>query len=99
MDKVAGLELLTKVIEKEIYHQDYEHVTKLADKYYKMKTGDDITDLLEKIVTRETKEQFEQREAISKSVVPSILNSTQLPFQKAVRKSPLLREIIYVIIL
>lgn len=95
MDKVAGLELLKKVIDKELYHQDYKRVIALAEKYYKMKTGDDITDLLNKIVTRETAEEFEQRENISKSVVPSILNSTQLPFQKAVRKQPLLREIIY----
>jgi len=95
MDKETGFELLKKVIKDEIYHQDYKRVTELADKYYKMKTGDDITDLLEKIVTRETKEEFEQRENISKSVVPSILNSTQLPFQKALRKTPLLRELIY----
>lgn len=95
MDKVAGLELLKTVIEKKLRHQDYDHVTELADKYYKMKTGDEITDLLKQITTRETKEEFEQRENISKSVIPSILNSTQLPFQKAVRKQPLLREILY----
>jgi hypothetical protein len=95
MDKIEGLELLKTVIDKEITHQDYTRVTELADKYYKMKTGDEITDLLEKIVTRETEDEFEQREDISKSVIPSILNSTQLPFQKAVRKQPLLREIIY----
>lgn len=95
MDKVAGLELLKTVIEKKLRHQDYDHVTELADKYYKMKTGDELTDLLKQITTRETKEEFEQRENISKSVIPSILNSTQLPFQKAVRKQPLLREILY----
>jgi hypothetical protein len=95
MDKDSGLILLKNVIEKEIYHQDYEHVVELADKYYKMKTGDEITDLLEKIVTRETEEEFEQRENISKSVIPSILNSTMLPFQKAVRKQPLIKELIF----
>jgi hypothetical protein len=95
MTKDDGLILLKNVIKKEVYHQDYEHVTELADKYYKMKTGDEITDLLEKIVTRETEEEFEQRENISKSVIPSILNSTQLPFQKAIRKQPLLKELIY----
>jgi hypothetical protein len=95
MDKETGLELLKKVIEKEIYHQDYERVTELADKYYKMKTGHKITDLLRQIVTRETEDEFTQRCNISKSVIPSTLNSTQLPFQKAIRKQPLLREIIY----
>lgn len=95
MDKETGFELLKKVIKDEVYHQDYKRVIELADKYYKMKTGDDITKLLEKIVTRETEDEFKQRENISKSVVPSILNSTQLPFQKALRKTPLLRELIY----
>src|SRR5665648_1209137 len=59
MDKETGLVILTDVIKDNKRHQDYEHITELADKYYKMKTGDDITDLLEKIVTRETKEEFE----------------------------------------
>ena len=95
MDKVKGLELLKKVIEKEIYHQDYDRVNALADKYYKMKTGDGITELLHQIVTRETADEWDQRCKISKSVVPSTLNSTQLPYQKAVRKQPLLRELIY----
>ncbi len=95
MDKITGLEFLKTVIDKDIYHQDYEYATDLADKYYKMKTGDGIIDLLRRIVTRETEEEFKQRGDISKSVIPSILNSTQLPFQKAVRKQPLLREILY----
>ena len=95
MDKITALELLKTVIEKNTTHQDYKRVTELADKYYKMKTGDGITNLLRKIVTRETGEEFQQRCEITKSVVPSILNSTQLPFQKALRKTPLLREILY----
>lgn len=95
MDKVTGLEFLKKVIDKEIKHQDYKRVTDLADLYYKMKTGDKLTEELKRIVTRETDEEFKQRCEISKSVIPSTLNSTQLPFQKAIRKQPLLREIIY----
>ena len=95
MNKEDGFELLKTVIEKDLRHQDYKHVTELADKYYKMKTGDGVTDLLRQIVTRETNEEFEQRCRISKSVIPSILNSTMLPFQKAVRKQPLLRDLLY----
>ena len=95
MDKIEALELLKTVIEKKVTHQDYKRVTELADKYYKMKTGDKITELLRMIVTRETEDEFQQRCDITKSVVPSILNSTQLPFQKALRKTPLLREILY----
>lgn len=95
MDKATAYKLLIKVIDEEITHQDYERVTKLASLYYKMKTGDGLTDELRQIVTRETDEEFEQRKTISKSVIPSTLNSTVLPFQKVLRKAPLLREILY----
>jgi hypothetical protein len=90
-----GLIILKDVVGNSRTHQDYEYVVELADKYYKMKSGDKITDLLKRMITRETTEEFDQRCNISKSVIPSTLNSTQLPFQKALRKQPLLREIIY----
>ena len=90
MDKIQGLEILTDVVEHDLKHVDYERVTQLASLYYKMKTGDGLTDELKQIVTRETEEEFEQRKRISKSVVPSTINSTMLPFQKALRKAPLL---------
>lgn len=93
MDKVAGLELLTGVIKENKVHQDYLRVVELADKYYKMFTGDGIDKLLQKIITRETDEEFEQRKNITKSVVPAILNSTKLPFLKASRKQPIVRKI------
>lgn len=95
MDKGIAYELLKKVIDEEITHQDYERVTELASLYYKMKTGDGLTDELRQIVTRETDDEFGQRKTISKSVIPSTLNSTVLPFQKVLRKAPLLREILY----
>jgi hypothetical protein len=95
MDKVSGFELLKKVIKDGLYHQDYKRVVALAEKYYKMKTGDNITSLLDRMLTRETEDEKVQRDNISKSVVPSILNSTELAYQKAVRKQPLLRDLIY----
>src|SRR4030042_1814610 len=93
--KDEGLIILTDVIAKCTYHQDYEYVVELADKYYKMKSGDKVTDLLKRMITRETEEEFTQRCNLSKSVLPSTLNSTMLPYQKALRKQPLLRELIY----
>jgi len=94
MTKDEALPILLDVIENDKHHQDYDRVIGLADEYYKMKSGDNITDLLKRMITRETEEEFDQRKKISKSVIPSTLNSTQLPFQKALRKQPLLREII-----
>ncbi|MEN6568994.1 MAG: hypothetical protein ABFC18_03175 [Rikenellaceae bacterium] len=88
MDRVEGYGLLKKIIDKNIVHEDYDHVTKLADKYYKMKTGDGIDELLHKIETRVTDEEFEQIKRIYKSIIPSTLNSTKMPFLKATRKLP-----------
>ena len=95
MKKDEGLELLRKIIKDDMKHQDYERVTKLAEKYYAMKTGDGIEDMLHKIETRVTDEEFKQIKKIYKSIIPSTLNSTKLPFQKAARKQPLVRMIDY----
>ena len=93
MDKIAGLELLKGIIDKEIRHQDYERVTKLADKYYKLKTGDGIEDLLKKVEGKVTDEEFDRIKDIYRSIIPGTLNSTKLPYQKAARKQPIVRKI------
>lgn len=93
MDKVKGYEVLTEVVKNNKTHQDYKRVVDLADLYYKLTTGDKISDLLKQIITRESPEEFEQRKNITESVCPAILNSTKLPFQKATRKPPIVREI------
>lgn len=99
MDKVIGLEKLKEVVKgkdgKVLVHEDYDRVNDLADKYYKLVTGNGIEKLLQKIITRETDDEFEQRTNITKSVCPAILNSTKLPFQKASRKQPIVRKIDY----
>jgi hypothetical protein len=88
MDKIEGLELLKKIIDKEIYHEDYKRVTELADKYYKLKTGDGLEDSLQQIETRVTDEEFKQIKRIYRSIIPSTLNSTMTPFLKVTRKLP-----------
>lgn len=93
MDKDQGFVELKRIIQDGVKHQDYEHVCDLADKYYKMVSGDGITDLLQRIVSRESDEEFEQRKKITNSIIPPTLASTKLPFQKAVRKKPKVRKI------
>ena len=88
MDKVEGLELLKKIIDKDLRHQDYDRVTLLAKKYYQMKTGDGIEDLLQRIETRTSAEEFEQVKNIYRSIIPSTLNSTKMPFLQAARTEP-----------
>jgi hypothetical protein len=93
MTKEEGLKELRLIIEKDIKHIDYDRVTKLADEYYKLTTGDDITDLLSQILARELDEEYAQRKRLTNSIVPPVLGSTKLPYQKVVRKKPLIRTI------
>lgn len=88
MDKIEGIELLKRIIDKELVHEDYKRVTELAEKYYRMKTGDGIEELLHQIETRVTDEEFAQIKRIYKSIIPATLNSTKMPFLKATRKMP-----------
>ena len=85
MNKKDGLAQLTKIVTDNITHQDYKRVTDLADMYYKMVSGDDISELLHRITRRETDEEYEMRKLITNSVIPPTLASTKLPFQKTVR--------------
>jgi hypothetical protein len=93
MKKEDGLVLLVDVVKESKTHQDFDRVMKLADKYFKLVTGKGIEELLARIITRESDEEFDQRTKITKSVCPAILNSTKLPFQKATRKQPIVRRI------
>jgi hypothetical protein len=95
MDKIRGLEVLKGVVKENLTHEDYDRVTELADKYFKLDTGKKIEDLLARIITRETEEEFKQRTDITKSVCPAVLNSTKLPYQKVTRKQPIVRKIDY----
>ena len=93
MTKAEGLLKLTEIIRGNLTHRDYERVTKLAETYYKMVSGDGVSDLLRRIVKRETEEEFEMRKLITNSIIPPTLASTKLPFQKTVRTKPKKRDI------
>lgn len=93
MTKDEGLIRLTEIVRDDERHQDYERVTKLAETYYKMVTGDGISDLLKQVVKRESDEDFAQRKELTNSIIPPTLASTKLPFYKALRKKPLVRKI------
>jgi uncharacterized protein (DUF3820 family) len=88
-----AVEYLKWVIEKDFTHKNYKRVCELAVKYKAYYTGEGLNDYLQQIVTRETKEEFDQRCLLTKHITPSILNSTKLPFAKAARKRPTVRKI------
>ena len=96
MNKQEGLLKLTEIIRTKQTHRDYKRVCELADTYYKMVSGDGIANLLQRIVKRETEEEFEMRKLITNSIIPPTLASTKLPFQKTVRTKPKKRDMIWV---
>ena len=93
MDKLQGFQELRRIITDNVTHRDYKHVCELAEEYYKMVSGDGISDLLRRVVSRETEDEFEMRKTITNSIIPPTLASTKLSFQKAVRKKPKVRKI------
>ncbi len=93
MNIEEGLKELTRIIKDGVKHKDYDHTVKLAEEYYKMVSGDGITDLLRRVVKRETEEEFEMRKTLTNSIIPPTIASTKLPFQKVTRKQALVRVI------
>lgn len=95
MDRESALDYLKDVVENKRRHQDYVRVTELAEKYYALVTGDGLDEMLQRIVTRETDEMFEQRKKITKHIIPSIISPAKLPYLKACRKQPIVKSIDY----
>lgn len=97
-DRESQIDIILDVIGRKdkpaVRHQHYERVVKLAELYRKLATGENLDDLLQQIVTRESDEAFAQRVKITKHVCPSILASTRLFFQKVSRSRPLKNELI-----
>lgn len=93
MEKEVGLIELVRIVKDKITHQDYKRVCDLAGEYYKLVTGDGLSDLLRQVIKRESDEEFEMRKLLTNSVIPPTLSATKLPFQKVVRKKPISRVI------
>ena len=88
MELQNALEYLPLVIEKDIRHIDYERVCLLAKDYFAYYTGKGLDEKLQQVTSTETKEEFDQRKLLTKHITKSVLNSTKIPFNKALRKKP-----------
>lgn len=85
MNLNQAIQLGTRLIHTGDKHQDYERVTKLAEDYKIFITGKDICKKLERMETRETKEAFNQRVKLTKSITPAVASSLRQPFNKVTR--------------
>lgn len=81
-DLIKGREILNQTIIGDLRHRDYEKVTKLAEEYTKMVTGENIDTLLKRFTPRENEEAFKQRVQLSQLTTPDICNSITIPLYK-----------------
>lgn len=86
-DKVEALRILSETILKNIKHQDYDHVTKLAEEYYEIFTGSNVKKHLRQIQRRESNEMFEQRCNIYQTTIPSVVENLEQLFNKPLRSN------------
>lgn len=85
---------LEEVIKDNLTLMHFERRVELAQDYYDYYTGD-LDDKLQRMLTRETEDEFTQRKTLTNHTTKSTLNSTKLPFQKACRKKPSVKSIDY----
>lgn len=80
-----NVKILFETINGNLRHQDYDHVTKIAEKYLTYSTGHGIEDMLVRFNSRETEELFKQRLALTIVNTMDILNSCVKPLYKVGR--------------
>ena len=75
-------EILRNTITKDLKHQDYKRVCKIASEYTKYVTGEDIGSLLKRFNPRESEEQFNQRVELTQAVTSDMSNRLLTPMFK-----------------
>ena len=94
MELQSAIEHLVEIIGEKLELKHYKRRVDLAQDYFDYYTGN-LNAKLQRIVTRETDEEFAQRINLTNHVTKSNLNSTKLPFYKAARKKPIVKKIDY----
>lgn len=93
MDKLTARGILAENIEKNLLHQDYDHVVNLAIHYRRLITGKDIKPLLKRFNPRESEALFEQRVNLTILTSPAVSHSVMKPFYKVPRATPISAKI------
>lgn len=92
MSPEIAIEYLKNVISSNLELKHYKRRCELASEYYDYYTGN-LDKRLQRIISRESEIEFNQRISLTNHITKSVLNSTKLPFQKAARKQPLVSKI------
>ncbi len=92
MDSTQAIAIIEKNIKENLRHADYLRTVALAEKYFKLITGQGIDTLLQRFNPRESKELFEQRVRLTIAITPEIIGSVMKPFRKVARTTPLVQR-------
>lgn len=76
-------------------HKNYQRTVDLAEKYLALNTGENVEKLLRQFELRESKVLFEQRVAMTKSIVGAVSEKIMNPFYKVARSTNVTREITF----
>lgn len=76
-------------------HADYERTVELADLYLKLYTGEGAEELLQQILQRETKEEFDLRKKLFFPIAPAVCKKARVPFAKVPKADGIIDDVIY----
>jgi len=88
-------EYMQDLIEEKKRHDDYKHVTAMADKYMTYFAGVKLDDELKRFTPREEKELFEQRKSITKHIVTSVAQNVASVEKKVPRSNGITKLLAY----
>lgn len=92
MEINEAIELTTRFVSEETKHIWYNRCCELARTYKALITGEDCGMLLRQFVRRETKEEFDQRVALTVSITPAVCNYLMKPFNKVLRNKKVKKD-------
>lgn len=94
-DKAFEVVLRNATDGRESYHEHYNHVTELAEKYKAFATGEGMGQYLKRYNSRETEPEFEQRELLTIYVTKAIWGTANKPKEKVGTVEPLVKVVQY----
>jgi len=95
MTRDKALQILTDVVRDKKRHKNYQRTIDVADKCYRLTTGEGLEKELQKFQPRESEEMFEQRVRITKHIVPTVVKNLIDVQYKVPRSNSITRVIKY----
>lgn len=95
MTRDEALQILKDVVRDNKRHKNYERTVYVADKCYRLTTGEGLEKDLQRFQPRESDEMFEQRLRITKHIVPTVVKNLIDVQYKVPRSNSITRVVKY----